>query len=162
MFKLSAIDNRLPIDVSVYGYSRYKHNDMNQSATPAIAFTAVIKNNLNMNVTTSFMFNLPLGIEPHTQRMAQKMPQPGNQQNNQSPVSLTTSNPLDCFKNCSMNTSCNSWSFNNVSKICSMFADVRLNGHEDNSFAGVKVYYVMSICTFQKMMLKLFTFLSPC
>lgn len=141
MSKLSVVDTRLPVDVSVYAYSRYKHNDMTLSATPAIAFTALIKNPHIETVTTSFMFNLPLGIEPHTQRMAQQMPQnvSASAREDRSTWSQATSTPLECFSSCSSNTSCKSWSYSNASKICSMFDKVSMNGHEDNSFAGVKV-----------------------
>lgn len=142
MSKLSVVDNRLPVDVSVFAYSRYKHNDMNQSATPAVAFTALIKNHHNENVTTSFMFNLPLGIEPHTQRSARQMsqkPSASYYSDNLLPKGQASSTPFECFTSCSSNSSCESWSYNNVSKICNLFDEVRLNGHDDNSFAGVKV-----------------------
>ncbi len=143
MSKLSVVDNRLPIDVTVYAYSRYKHNDMNQSATPAVAFTARIKNHLSESVTTSFMFNLPLGIEPHTQRMARQMSQ--NVSTNYHPMnSQQSSSPLECFTSCSSNSSCKSWSYNNVSNTCYMFDEVRLNGHDVNSFAGVKGSWTVS------------------
>lgn len=147
MSKLSVVDKRLPVDVSVYAYSRYKHNDMNQSATPAVAFTALIKNRLSENVTASFMFNLPLGIEPHTQRQAHQMSpnvSASYHPDNQSSKGQASSTPLECFTNCSSNSSCKSWSYNNASKTCYMFDEVRLNGHDDNSFAGVKVSSGMS------------------
>ena len=54
-------DPRLPIDVAVYAYSSYKHSDMNTSATPAVAFTAVLSNLQTSDVTASFMLNLPIG-----------------------------------------------------------------------------------------------------
>ena len=149
--KLTVIDNRLPVDVSVYAYSRYKHNDMNRSATPAVAFTAVIKNPLSTNVTTSFMFNLPLGIEPRTQRSATQMPQnvsAGYPSNEWSAEGLSSLTQVDCFTACSSNSSCMSWSYNSVSKMCNMFSDVRLNGHDDNSFAGVKVGAVVVCSTY--------------
>ena len=142
MSKLSVIDDRLPVDVDVYAYSRYKHNDMNQSATPAVAFTALIKNHLSENVTTSFMFNLPLGIEPHTQRMAQQMAPKASASYHSDSWSVkgqAIASPLDCFMNCSSNSSCKSWSYNNASQTCNMFSDVRLNGHDDKSCAGIKV-----------------------
>jgi hypothetical protein len=140
--KLSVIDNRLPVHVDVYAYSRFKHNNMNQSATPAVAFTAVIKNHLNENVTASFMFNLPLGLEPHTQRMARQMSQNVSTSSNPDYLSAkaqTSSIPLECFMECNSNDSCKSWSFDDVSKTCYVFDEVYLNGHHDNSFAGVKV-----------------------
>lgn len=142
--KLSVMDRRLPVDVSVYAYSRYKHNDMNQSATPAIAFTAVIKNPLSESVTTSFMFNLPLGIEPHTQRMVPQMPPPTTSADYHSTDDPLTEGqivdtPLECFTSCNSNASCKSWSYDTAAKMCHVFEDVRLNGHDDNSFAGVKV-----------------------
>ena len=136
--KLSVIDSRLPLDVDVYAYSRYKHSDMNRSATPAVAITAVVKNHLSVNVTASFMFNLPLGIEPHTQRLAQQMNQ-NTYSDVQSAQGQASPTPMDCFMSCSSNSFCKSWSYDNVSKTCYMFDEIRLNGHMDNSFAGVKV-----------------------
>ena len=61
--KLTVEDPRLPIDVSIYAYSRYKFNDMNTSATPAVAFTAVFDNSHPgaKELTASFMINLPIG-----------------------------------------------------------------------------------------------------
>ena len=65
--RLDVNDGRLPLDISIHAYPRYRFNDMNTSATPAIAFTAVIHNPLSTNASASFLFNLPLGIEPDTQ-----------------------------------------------------------------------------------------------
>ena len=61
MSKLTVQDPRVPIKASVYAYSWYKHNDMNASATPAVALTAVLNNPLEDEVTASFMMNLPIG-----------------------------------------------------------------------------------------------------
>lgn len=58
---LEVDDPRLPVDVAVYAYSSYKHNDMNTSATPAVAFTAVLRNTQSRDVNASFMLNLPIG-----------------------------------------------------------------------------------------------------
>ena len=142
MSKLSVVDNRLPVDVSVYAYSRYKHNDMDRSATPAVAFTALIKNRRSENVTASLMFNLPLGIEPRTQRMARQMSQNVSSSYHSymsSAKGQAGSSPLECFTDCSSNSFCKSWSYDNVSNTCYLFEEVRLNGHDENSFAGVKV-----------------------
>ena len=144
MSKLSVVDNRLPVDVSVYAYSRYKHNDMDRSATPAVAFTALIKNRRSENVTASLMFNLPLGIEPRTQRMAHQMSQTSYHSDKWSAKGQAGSSPLECFMDCSSNSFCKSWSYDNVSKTCYLFEEVRLNGHDGNSSAGVKVSGEMS------------------
>ena len=61
MTKLTVKDTRVPIEASIYAYPWYKHNDMNASATPAVAFTAVLHNPLEDEVTSSFMINLPIG-----------------------------------------------------------------------------------------------------
>ena len=117
---------------------------MNTSATPAIAFTAVIHNPLSMSVNASFLFNLPLGIEPDTQRVEQQMT-----------PTLTKSIPgsileqhqvtseMDCFDNCSKSDSCMSWSYDGTNKSCSLFDDVRMNGHKSGSYSGVKVLLVI-------------------
>ena len=60
--KLKPIDNRLPIDVSVYAYSSYRFNRMNESALPAVAFTAVLENPLEKDVKASVMLNIPAGV----------------------------------------------------------------------------------------------------
>lgn len=59
--KLTVLDSRVPIETSVYAYPMFKHDDMNVSATPAVAFTAVLYNPLNKEVSASFMMNLPIG-----------------------------------------------------------------------------------------------------
>ena len=62
MSKLTVSDPELPVDMSVFVYHWYKHNDMNTSATPAVAFTAVLTNpNTNTSYNASFLMNLPLG-----------------------------------------------------------------------------------------------------
>ena len=73
MSKLVVMDSRFPVTATVYAYSRYKVGDMNTSATPAVAFTAILENPLNETLTASFMFNFPHGIEPHTQRAFPQM-----------------------------------------------------------------------------------------
>ncbi len=145
--RLDVLDSRLPVDVSVYAYPWYRHNDMNRSATPAVAFTAVMKNPLKENVTASFMFNLPLGIEPRTQRFAQQMPTnvSTSYQTKRSTVGQPSSTPLECFMTCNLEASCMSWSYDTKTGICYMFTDVRLNGHNDSAFAGVKV--LTCLCT---------------
>ena len=45
--KLDVMDSKLSTDISVYAYPCYRFNDMNTSATPAVAFTAVIHNSLS-------------------------------------------------------------------------------------------------------------------
>ena len=113
---------------------------MNTSATPAIAFTAVIHNPLSTSANASFLFNLPLGIEPDTQRVKPQMTPP-----------LTKSTPgsilgqhqvpseMDCFDYCNKNDSCMSWSYNGTNQSCSLFDDVRMNGHKSGFYSGVKV-----------------------
>ncbi len=139
--KLDVLDPRFPLDVSVYAYPWYKHNDMNRSATPAVAFTAVMTNPLKETVMASFMFNLPLGIEPRTQRFAHQMAPDSSDSSSfkRSSGGLPSSSPLKCFETCSLEASCMSWSYDTQTAICYVFPEVRLNGHDDNSFAGVKV-----------------------
>ena len=62
MSKLTVSDPELPVDMSVFVYHWYKHNDMNTSATPAVAFTAVLTNpSTTTSYNASFLMNLPLG-----------------------------------------------------------------------------------------------------
>ena len=142
--KLDVKDGRLPLDISIHAYPRYRFNDMNTSATPAIAFTAVIHNPLSTSANASFLFNLPLGIEPDTQRVKPQMTPPetkstpGNVLGQHQVVS-----EMDCFDNCSKSDSCMSWSYNGTNQSCSLFGDVRMNGHMSGSYSGVKVLLVV-------------------
>ena len=70
-------DGRIPLDISIYAYPRYRFNDMNTSATPAIAFIAVIHSLLSTSANASFkLFNLPHWIQRDTQRVKQQMTPP--------------------------------------------------------------------------------------
>lgn len=165
MSKLIVRDPRVPIEVSVYAYPWYQHNDMNTSATPAVAFTTVLHNPLDAVVTTSFMLNLPIGIEPHTQRFQPQMSKfvplrPDETESegshnafnfnkrgdsrdgikNQILSELSVNGEKDCFRSCGEEALCRSWSYDTVTRVCTMFSDVRMNGHLEGSFAGVKVH----------------------
>ncbi len=143
--KLTVRDTRVPIEVSVYAYPWYKHNDMNMSATPAVAFTTVLHNPLNTEVNASFMFNLPIGMEPNTRRVAKQMSKfvpirPGVQK--EDTLFLKKSSVIDkkdCFRSCNKDDFCMSWSYDMSENVCIMYSDVRLNGHSEGSFAGVRV-----------------------
>ena len=50
---------------------------------------------------------------------------------------------MDCFDNCSKSDSCLSWSYDGTNKSCSLFDDIRMNGHKSGSYSGVKVLLVM-------------------
>ena len=117
---------------------------MNTSATPAIAFTAVIHNPLSTSANASFLFNLPLGIEPDTQRVEQQMKPP---QTKSTPGNVLgqhqVSSEMDCFDSCSKSDSCISWSYNGTNQSCSLFDDVLMNGHKSGSYSGVKVLLVV-------------------
>ncbi len=113
---------------------------MNTSATPAVAFTAVVHNPLNENVNASLLFNLPLGVEPNTQRVESQMASPIIQSNPSSSLGQhQASSHLDCFSDCKNLNSCLSWSYDPTNQMCSTFEDVRLNGHKDGSYSGIKV-----------------------
>ena len=140
--RLDVIDSRIPIDISVYAYPRYRFNDMNTSATPAVAFTAVIRNSLSESVDASFLFNLPLGMEPHTLRLQEQMsPSPRNSTKKQH-LALTAQ---ECFEFCNRDDSCLSWTYEVSNYKCLLFDDVRMNGHHDGFVAGIKVLVVYSI-----------------
>ena len=48
---------------------------------------------------------------------------------------------MQCFNNCSANEDCQSWTLDAESKKCYQYDDhVRLNGHQDGFYSGVKVY----------------------
>ena len=49
---------------------------------------------------------------------------------------------MQCFNNCSENEDCQSWTLDVESKKCYQYDDhVRLNGHQDGFYSGVKVYH---------------------
>ena len=140
MSKLVVMDSRLPVTATIYAYSRYKVGDMNTSATPAVAFTAVLENPLNENVTASFMFNFPHGIEPHTQRTVPQMSPNGTLYKNSPPLrSIVAMDTLSCFEFCNSVSICSSWSYDEVGGTCLIYEDVRMNGYKDGNSAGVKV-----------------------
>ena len=124
---------------------------MNTSATPAVAFTAAIHNPLNESVSASFLFNLPLGMEPNTQRVESQMASPIIPISPSSSLGqhLATSH-LDCFNFCSNLNSCLSWSYDPINQACSIFEDVRLNGHRDGSYSGIKVAKFAICCAYHK------------
>lgn len=74
--KLKAMDTRLPVDVAVYAYSSYQYNKMNESALPAVAFTVVMENPTDENMTASFMMNLPIGVIPNMKSVHEPMKPP--------------------------------------------------------------------------------------
>ena len=146
--RLDVEDHRLPLDISVHAYSRYKVNDMNTSATPAVAFTAVIHNPLSTSADASFLFNLPLGIEPNTQRVEPQMTPPLTESTPSSFLGQhQLSSKLDCFDYCNMWDSCLSWSYNATNQTCFLFDDVQMNGHESGSYSGVKVLFFFVVTT---------------
>ena len=117
---------------------------MNISALPAIAFTAVIHNPLSTSVNASFLFSLPLGIEPNTQRVK---PQMTPSLTKSTPSSILgqhqASSELDCFDHCNKLDFCMSWSYDGTNQTCSFFDDVRMNGHKSDSYSGIKVLLVV-------------------
>ena len=143
MSKLVVMDSRLPVTATVYAYSRYKVGDMNTSATPAVAFTAILENPLNETLTASFMFNFPHGIEPHTQRLRSQM-SPNESQLYQDcsgkPLeSIVATDPTACFEFCNDISACSSWTYDKAGNLCIIFGDVRMNGYQDGYSSGVKV-----------------------
>ena len=142
MSKLVVMDSRLPVTATIYAYSRYKVGDMNTSATPAVAFTAVLENPLNENVTASFMFNFPHGIEPHTQRSFEQMPPNKEGQETTPPVGKVLEgvvDPVTCFEACNADPVCSCWNYATSNQACIIYPYVLLNGYMEGVYAGVKV-----------------------
>ena len=137
------MDTRLPVTATIYAYSRYKVGDMNTSATPSVAFTAVLGNPLNETITASFMFNFPHGIEPHTQRVTYQ-PSPDEdtpyQGRHGAPLqTVVATDTMSCFDFCNSVGACSSWSYDEVANVCIIYDDVRLNGYQAGHSSGVKV-----------------------
>lgn len=108
------------------------------------------------------------GIEPRTQRYEPQMPKytpftPPEQEYTYDPFNevyyedmkhtlkyensfvlnvneLDKNDEMGCFTSCNQEDLCKSWSYDTVSRVCSMFSDVRMNGHMDSAFSGVKVH----------------------
>eukprot|EP00731_Ephydatia_muelleri_P017942 Em0010g1040a len=141
MSKLVVMDSRLPVTATIYAYSRYKVGDMNTSATPAVAFTAVLENPLNENITASFMFNFPHGIEPHTQRSFEQMPPNKEGQETTPPVGKVLEgvvDPVTCFEACNADPVCSCWNYATSNQACIIYPYVLLNGYMEGVYAGVK------------------------
>ena len=51
--KFQIVDDRLPVNVTLYAYSTYNVGDMKASAVPAIAFTFVVNIMFSLNCKKS-------------------------------------------------------------------------------------------------------------
>jgi len=124
--KLDIEDSSLPVEVTLYGYSTLKVNDLNTSHRPAIAFSLNLHNPQAVPITTSFMFNLPISIEQDTSRAGRG-------------AVLSSSNSSDflsCFYLCHADSRCVSWNF--YSGNCTLQSQAGLNSYLYGSYSGIK------------------------
>ncbi|XP_023931770.1 uncharacterized protein LOC106167159 [Lingula anatina] len=133
--RLEVQDSCVPVEAALYGYSTYYVNNLNKSATPAIAFTLVMKNPSKTNkVDAAFMLNLPLGIE----KMQDRSYVEGTLESEEA---LTVTNDLQCMKLCSSVKECGTWTFQEDTKSCVLYTSVNLNRFNPQRSSGVKGFW---------------------
>jgi uncharacterized protein (DUF608 family) len=74
MSQLQVKDSRIPLNVSLFAFSEFHIGNSHASATPAIVFSFNIFNPTSETTDVAFMFNLPFGFEPDTNRQVAIMP----------------------------------------------------------------------------------------
>ena len=116
--KLTINDRRFRgVKLALFAFSALKPRDSKTSATPAIAFTLRIENPTKHSAQVSFMFNLPLGIQPDTARLGE-------------PSAIFTDSSLNattCSEICDADQECMSWQMVPSNKTCLLFNDVPLH-----------------------------------
>ncbi|ESO93556.1 hypothetical protein LOTGIDRAFT_161662 [Lottia gigantea] len=134
--QLTVEDSRLPLsNVSLTAFSTYFLHDMNSSATPAISFLFTASNpSKTQAVDTSFMFNLPFGIENRQGRDFIFTPV----QSNYYDFSTPSETDVDCLHVCNDWPACQTWTFNEVDKSCLLSTTVNLNGYNTTKSSGLK------------------------
>jgi len=129
--RLHLVDNSFPMDLSLYAYSEYNLGDMKSSARPAIAFTLVGSNPTNQTIRTSFMFNLPWGIEQDYDRPSSAVFK-----------RINTPSAQACFTACQSESNCQSWTW--TSSNCNLQSDVPLPGYRLGTSSGLKSTWAQS------------------
>eukprot|EP00039_Didymoeca_costata_P023556 m.7494 g.7494 ORF g.7494 m.7494 type:complete len:1006 (-) comp3723_c0_seq2:57-3074(-) len=121
----------IPVQASMYAYSRYVANDMKTSAIPATAFSLVVENLLPIAADVGFSFIVPFNVEPESSRPAAM---------GDDTVSVTAASPEACLAQCNSNNMCSSWSFVDASESCTLNtgSSVPFNQYTRGSHSGIK------------------------
>lgn len=111
------------LSMALYAYSPLHPGDLQQSSLPAIVYTLEVNSSSAERQDVEFLFNLPLALE---QDMARAAPF----------VSASVTSAADCWRLCSSNEICESFTFN-ASHSCMLALAPALNAYVSNSTSGL-------------------------
>lgn len=112
MSKLTIRDKSFgDLQLDLFAISALKPRDSKSSSTPAVAFTLRIKNPSSYGAQVSFMLNLPLGIQPDTQRLGKPY------------ANFKGLNFTRCARKCNRARECMSWQVVTTNQTCLLFRD---------------------------------------
>ena len=114
------------VQLDLFAFSALKPRDSKSSATPAIAFTLLIKNPTKKTAQVSFMLNLPLGIQLDTARLGKPY------------KSFKSPNVTQCTKVCTDDKNCMSWQMGKQNQTCQLFSDVPPHAWHPGFISGQK------------------------
>lgn len=100
------------LQLDLFAISALKPRDSKSSSTPAVAFTLRVKNPSSNAAQVSFMLNLPLGIQPDTQRLGKPY------------ANFKGLNFTQCARICNLERECMSWQVITTNQTCHLFRDV--------------------------------------
>ena len=116
------------VRLELYAYSTLKPRDSAASATPAIAFSLQVRNPSKQTAHVSFMFNLPLGMQPDTARVGE----------HKASFKMHGIHPSECAKACAADPNCMSWQVEIETKSCYLINSVPLHVWRPGYFSGQK------------------------
>ncbi|XP_068694647.1 uncharacterized protein [Montipora foliosa] len=114
------------LELDLFAISPLKPRDSKSSTTPAVAFSLRIKNPTENTVQVSFLLNLPLGIQPDTQRLGKPY------------ASFKDLNATQCANLCVHGLECMSWQVVTENQTCLLFNDVPLHAWKPGITSGQK------------------------
>ena len=114
------------LELDLFAISPLKPRDSKSSTTPAVAFSLRIKNPTKNTVQVSFLLNLPLGIQPDTQRLGKPY------------ASFKDLNSTQCANLCVHRLECMSWQVVTENQTCLLFNDVPLHAWKPGITSGQK------------------------
>eukprot|EP00656_Telonema_subtile_P055540 TRINITY_DN8636_c0_g2_i1.p1 TRINITY_DN8636_c0_g2~~TRINITY_DN8636_c0_g2_i1.p1 ORF type:complete len:1042 (-),score=198.12 TRINITY_DN8636_c0_g2_i1:161-3286(-) len=119
--KLTVLDDKFPLDFSLFAHGELVPWDPEGSMTPAVAFTLVAHNPTQQPANFSLMLSLPLAIQHNTARVElASTPR----------VASNATTDLQCRDACLATAPCASWSFDQQTLQCSLI----LNGTPQNVY----------------------------
>lgn len=125
--RLAVNDAVLPINVTLYAYSKLVPGDPAASAAPAVAFSVTLTNPTAAALNASLMFALPLAAVNDCARVT-KAPL-GN--------ATAVSGYAACLAACSAAAGCASWTLS-AAGLCTLAADVPLSVFAAGAYCGVQ------------------------